>query len=95
VDVDVTLLVIDGASEPYQLNVPFKTTIGDRNQVRAAPFAERTETEKIGSEANCRTKKIETVHHLFVLALDRLPIDHRLAAPSGLFLGFALHRRAS
>ena len=24
VDVDVTLLVIDGASEPYQLNVPFK-----------------------------------------------------------------------
>ena len=29
-------------------------------------------------------------HHFFVLALDRLPIDHRLAAPCGLFLGFAL-----
>jgi len=40
VDVDVTLLVIDGASEPYQLNVPFRlTAAGWVSSAKGTPLA--------------------------------------------------------
>ena len=40
VDVDVTLLVIDGASEPYQLNVPFRLTVaGWVSSAKGTPLA--------------------------------------------------------